>query len=243
MASEVAPPYPDEITSPTLYEPRQMKLTIYQDPSCYWCCIGEREMHQALKTLREREEDVRVTLEFKPFVVDAGLPVDTPVSKQERYRQKYGSRWTAIQQFVSSRGAACGLDFKFGGVIRFPLLSQRLIMRAYQLGGGEAQQALIEEISRRVCEQEGDVGCLGVLSDAAAATGLMCKEQAIAFLTSHDLEDAVEKELLEARKRGINGVPFAVVDDKYAISGGHPSEVYLELFTKVLRKEVPGAVS
>jgi len=200
-------------------------------------------MCKALETLKEREEDVQIKLEFKPFVVDASLPLDRSISREEHMRKKYGARWNTMSGFWKSRGAAVGLDFKFGGVTRFPMNSLRLIMRAHQLGGGEAQQALIENISRRVCEEERDVGCVGVLSEAAAAAGLMSKEQAIAFLASKELEQEVELELLEARKRGINGVPYAVVDDKFAISGGHPAEVYLDLFTKVLRNEVMAAAS
>ena len=38
-------------------------------------------MEKALRTLREKEEDVRINLEFKPFIVDLTLPVDQPVDR------------------------------------------------------------------------------------------------------------------------------------------------------------------
>ncbi|KAG8904452.1 hypothetical protein FRB99_001712 [Tulasnella sp. 403] len=176
----LSPGVPD---SPTLYNGRELKLTIYQDPSCPWCYIGEKEMHRALKTLQESEEDVRVVLEFKPFIIDPSLPRDKAIEMQERCAQRYGAqKWSIVQKLMASRGAAAGIDFKFNGPVRSPLLSHRLMMRAYQLGGGEAQKA-------------------------------------IAFLTSHQLEEEVEREIMEARRRGITGVPFAVINDKWAICG------------------------
>ncbi|KAG8984256.1 hypothetical protein FRB90_005428, partial [Tulasnella sp. 427] len=188
----------DEFDSPPLFTGRKLKLTIYQDPTCPWCYIGEREMQWALRILKEQELDVQVELEFRPFVVDPQLPIDRPVNRAQHYYQRYGSKALLWQKIVAARGAALGIDFKFNGPARSPLLCQRLIMKAGEIGGGEAQKALYEEISRRVLEQEKDVGCLRVLSESAAASGLMCAERAIAFLTSTQLQDEVEQEVAQA---------------------------------------------
>jgi predicted DsbA family dithiol-disulfide isomerase len=57
----------------------------------------------------------------------------------------------------------------------------------------------------------------------------MCKEQAIAFLTSKKLQDEVEREVDAARSRGVTGVPYVVVNDRYGICGGFPAETYVEV--------------
>lgn len=57
------------------------------------------------------------------------------------------------------------------------MLCNRLLMRAHQIGGGAAQMKLMEAIEQRVFEEGDDVGCLSVLSECAASTGLMCREQ------------------------------------------------------------------
>ncbi|KAG8896865.1 hypothetical protein FRC00_005163 [Tulasnella sp. 408] len=221
-------PLDDGFDSPPLFDGRKLKLTIYQDPTCPWCYIGEREMQWAIQILKEQELDVKVELEFRPFLLDPELPVDRPVNKREHYYQRFGNKATLWEKFVTARGAALGIDFKFGGPARSSLMCQRLIMKAGEIGGGEAQKALYEEISRRVLEQEKDVGCLRNLSESAAACGLMCAERAIAFLTSDQLQDEVEQEIALARQKGITGVPFAVINDKYAVCGGLPKEKYLD---------------
>lgn len=71
-------------SAPLLYSPRTLNLTIWQDPTCHCCCIGDREMQKALSSVTEREGDVRVNLEYKPFLVDPALPVDKCVSRVSR---------------------------------------------------------------------------------------------------------------------------------------------------------------
>ena len=85
------------------------------------------------------------------------------------------------------------------------------------------------ELNHHIFELEEDPACLGVLSRCAAEAGLMCREQAIAFLTSRKLHDEVDQEVIAARTRGITGVPYVVVNDKYGICGGLPAESYVEV--------------
>ena len=53
--------------------------------------------------------------------------------------------------------------------------------------------------------------------------------QAIAFLESDELLDEVERMMNEARRKGVNGVPFVVIDGKWAVSGGQTAEVYAQV--------------
>ena len=47
------------------------------------------------------------------------------------------------------------------------------------------------------------------------------------MLESNDLTDSVNADIEQAQQLGINGVPFFVLDNKYAISGAQPAEVFL----------------
>lgn len=44
--------------------------------------------------------------------------------------------------------------------------------------------------------------------------------QALAFLKSDELKEKVKAGILKAQQRGISGVPFTILNDKLAISGG-----------------------
>lgn len=100
-------------------------------------------------------------------------------------------------------------------------------MRAHEIGGGEAQHALLDQIHRSVLEECQDVGCADVLSSCADKAGVMSKADALAFLRTPLLCDRVHDEIVIARtERGVVGLPFTVIDDKWAVSGGQSADVY-----------------
>jgi len=52
------------------------------------------------------------------------------------------------------------------------------------------------------------------------------------MLASDAFSYEVKQDEMEARNIGVRGVPFFVVDDKYAISGAQTSEVFLQTLQK-----------
>jgi predicted DsbA family dithiol-disulfide isomerase len=54
-------------------------------------------------------------------------------------------------------------------------------------------------------------------------------QQAVAFLNSDELEAEVNQQYDKARTMGINGLPFVIIDGKWAIKGGHSSEVFVQV--------------
>lgn len=43
----------------------------------------------------------------------------------------------------------------------------------------------------------------------------------------------IEKEEIEGRNMGVTGVPFYIFNEKYAVSGAQPSELFLEVFDRL----------
>ena len=54
-------------------------------------------------------------------------------------------------------------------------------------------------------------------------------EQAVDFLKSNELETEVNQLCDKARAMGITGVPVIIIDGKWAIKGGHSSEVFVQV--------------
>ena len=52
------------------------------------------------------------------------------------------------------------------------------------------------------------------------------------MLAGNDFADDVNKDTYEARQVGVRGVPFFVFNNKYAVSGAQPTEVFLQALKK-----------
>ena len=67
----------------------------------------------------------------------------------------------------------------------------------------------------------------------------MTAKQAVAFLKSNELETEVNQLCDKARTMGITGVPVIIIDGKWAIKGGHSSEVFVQVRYLFARNDFP----
>ncbi len=70
-----------------------------------------------------------------------------------------------------------------------------------------------------------------VLADLAAELGLD-RGAALDALKTKAYEKDIRADLARARELGISGVPFFVVDGKYAVSGAQPTELFTQLLER-----------
>lgn len=140
------------------------------------------------------------------------------------------------------------------GIITQTTLAHRLLLKAWKLGGQQKQQALLTVLFKGYFEELVNIGDTDVLADAAVRAGLFSRDevrlflhyfsscgglltevlamtQAVSFLESDECLDEVETMMTEARRKGVNGVPFVVIDGKWAVSGGQTAEVYTQVRT------------
>lgn len=216
---------------------RVVNLKVISDSICPWCLIGTMELRKALVRVKEDALPVKVNVEYRPYQLDPTLPEDIAVSREERYLSKFGDRVHSIQENMATRARPLGLNLKFGGVIRQTTSSHRMLLKAYSKGGQQAQQAILTEILKGFHELEQDIGDPEVLAGYADKTGLMSREEALAFLAGDEMKKEVAEGIQDARDMGVTGVPFTVINDKWAISGGQPSEVFYQVFEKLSKEQ------
>ena len=91
-------------------------------------------------------------------------------------------------------------------------------------------------IGRRRLEAGIDIGKNEVLAKVAADAGLSEKD-AKRFLESDQGRNEVLEEEQEGRRRGLNGVPFFVINGIPAFSGAQRPGTFVEAFRQVLGAE------
>jgi len=202
----------------------RMRVEIWSDVICPFCYIGKRRLENALTRLPQPE---RVEIVWRSFQLQPDARTDPARNAVEHLAMKKG--WTleftrlAIAD-VTNRARQAGLDLQLEKtVIANTFDARRLAHYAAARGQGEAMQ---ERLFRAYFVEGVNVADHAALAALAAGIGLPAQE-VHEVLGQGRFAAEVRRDLEEAARLGINGVPFFVFDKKYAVSGAQDSAVFL----------------
>ena len=217
-----------------------MKVEIWSDVVCPFCYIGKRRFERALGEFAYRA-DVQVewkSFQLTPdFVPTPGESSHASLAKKKGVPEAEGRR---MNDYVTQAAQEVGLSYQFD--IAIPantFLAHQLIHFAAHHG---RQAAMKERLFAAYYLEGRDLNDLDTLLNLAAETGLdaVAAGQALAAGT---YAHAVRRDEYEAQQIGVRGVPFFVFDDKYAVSGAQPSEVFAEVLDKVWEESQPAGLA
>jgi predicted DsbA family dithiol-disulfide isomerase len=207
-----------------------MQVEIWSDVVCPWCYIGKRRFEAALTRFPHRDE-VRVA--YRSFELDPSATSGTSQSVREHLAHKYGvslEQAAAMNERVSWLAAAEGLDYQLEHARYVNTFdAHRMIYLAAAHGLQEAAQ---ERLMRAYFTEGEDIGDAETLVRVLAEIRVD-SDEAREALASGAYADDVRADLRRARGFGIQGVPFFVVDEQYGISGAQPTDVMLDVLTRV----------
>ena len=113
--------------------------------------------------------------------------------------------------------------------------SHRLIEYAMHNGGEAMQTKVVEALFKAYFEDGADITSSKVLTDAAVGAGLP-SDSVQHVLESNEGGDVVDKEAGEARENGVNGVPYFVINDMFAVEGAQEPQAFNQLFNRIKEK-------
>lgn len=148
------------------------------DSICPFCFIGFRRISKAISLAQAEGLPLDFSLDFQPFLLDPTLP-EWPATqnKRERYIAKFGGaeKVKAMEDAMIERGRGEGIEFSYDGTLSQTTSSHRLILRAKQVGGEDAQRRMVEALFKSYFEQSRDPGDHDVLATDAETAGVLSK--------------------------------------------------------------------
>ncbi|MFP3831363.1 DsbA family protein [Chryseobacterium sp. SIMBA_028] len=212
-----------------------MKIEIWSDVMCPFCYIGKNNFEQALEKLPFKGE---VEVEWKSFQLDPTLDSNKTQNTIQYFREKKGvpeSQATQMLTQVTQMGKGAGIDFDFEkALITNTFNAHKLLHLAKKYNkSNEMEEALF--IAHFIDGQ--NVGDTEVLVSLAEKLGID-KDEARQAVTSDQLDYEVNQDILEARNNGVSGVPFFVLNGKYAVSGAQPVEVFENALQQTYKETV-----
>ncbi|WP_347217293.1 DsbA family oxidoreductase [Chryseobacterium sp.] len=212
-----------------------MKIEIWSDVMCPFCYIGKNNFEQALEKLPFKDE---VKVEWKSFQLDPTLDAHKTQDTIQYFREKKGvaeAQATQMLAQVAQMGKGAGINFDFGKTLIINTFSaHRLLHLAKKYNkSNEMEEALF--IAHFI--EAKNVGDPEVLISLAENLGID-KEEAREAVTTDQLDYEVNQDIMEARNNGVSGVPFFVLNGKYAVSGAQPVEVFENALQQTYKETV-----
>lgn len=206
-----------------------MKVEIWSDVMCPFCYIGKRRFEDALQQFEHKE---KIEIEWKSFQLAPDLQTDASIGIDQYLADKKGWTLDYAQQLnaqVTQMAAEVGLTYNFDkAVVANSFNAHRFSHFAKKNGRGiEAEEALFKAYftdGKNIDDQE-------TLIELGTQIGLDAAETK-KVLQGSAFADDVKHDIAEAQYLGIQGVPFFVLNSKYAVSGAQAVPVFEQTLEK-----------
>lgn len=207
-----------------------MRVDIWSDIVCPFCYIGKKRLEAAAE-----EADVELEVHWHSFELDPEAPQRQEVSNSERLAQKYGRSLAEVEEMqrnIAEMAKTEGIDFQWENANSGNTFNaHRLVHLAQSKGlGSEAKEAFFYSYMTQGLA----IGERETLEDVASRIGLNPVE-VDDVLDSDEYADFVKFDQEVAREQlNVTGVPFFVFDQRIALAGAQPREVFVQVLKKAL---------
>lgn len=213
-----------------------MKITIWSDFICPYCHIGQAHLDKALKNFEHRGE---VEIEYKSFL----LSPDAKYDPQKDYYQTFSHiKGMSLEQTKTIFNQVMEMAKNSGVEINYEIAKFASTFDAHKAFQYAKEQGKGNEFFKRFYMAhfvEGEV-----LSDHETIIRLaeevgLDGEKVRNALGNKEYSDQMTNDINESRQVGVQGVPFYVFNDKYAISGARPVQDFEQVLEKIWEEERP----
>ena len=213
-----------------------MLVEIWSDVVCPWCYIGKRRFEKALTSF-----DHRVEIVWRSYELNPGAPPLREGSSVERIARKYGmtvEEAAAQYERITDLAAAEGLDYHLDRARSGRSFdAHRLLHHARERG---IQDAVKERLLAGYLQEGVAIGLSDELAPLAVSAGLDA-DAVDAVLASDTYGEEVRVDEARAEEIGITGVPFFVIDGRFAIPGAQDPDTILAVLERAWQRRAQDA--
>lgn len=206
-----------------------MKIEIWSDVMCPFCYIGKRNFESALTQFANKEH---LEVVWKSFQLDATIPEVAKETYKEYLVRNKGMSPEQVKGMLenvtqSAKQAGLHYDFDKSQMVNSQKAHQLIQFAKTKNLGDEAEECLFKAFFT-----EGkNIADIKTLTELGKDIGLDETELQNSF-TDNKYAHLVSQDIQEAREIGVTGVPYFVIDRKYAVSGAQPPQAFLETLEK-----------
>lgn len=200
-----------------------MKVEIWSDVMCPFCYIGKRRFENALQQVSFKDD---IEVEWKSFQLNPSLQYQPGKNINQFLAEHKGislERAKEMNDYVTNMAAAEGLQYNFDkAVVANSFDAHRFSHLASKYGKGDAAE---EALFKAYFTEGKNISDHETLVQLGTDIGLDSAEVK-QVLENKAYANEVHNDIAEAEALGVRGVPFFVLDRKYAVSGAQAAEAF-----------------
>ncbi len=213
-----------------------MKISIWSDYNCPYCYIGFTRLYKAIEELKY--DDVKV--DIHSFELDSNASKSCQSTTLERFSEKYNmsledakKEIDKITKWATDEGLTMNYETaKFTNSRD----AHRLTKLAIQTNDQELINNFIKLLFEAYFSKNLELADKEVLVDVATSAGLE-KNKILEVLNSNKFDNEVELDERVALDTGIQGVPYFIFNNKYAVPGALPVSEFKNVLKKIKFEE------
>ena len=193
-----------------------VNVEIYADIICPWCYIGKKRLDAAFAARRH----VTPRYIWRGFLLNPGMPAEG-MDRQAYLHNKFGSAAAAVYGRIAAAGLDSGIAFNFDKITRTP--DSRGVHHVL-LSAQNNVEILSEAFYQAYFIEGRDIGDPDII---AAIIDEADVDIDLDTVHSTATQRQLEQDLFMARQLQLDGVPYFIFAEQYAVAGAHLSEHFL----------------
>lgn len=205
-----------------------MKVQIWSDIACPFCYIGKKHLELAAE-----QTNTPLEIEWMSFQLDPNAPEKTDKSIYEILATKYGKDVDWAKQMNANMiemGEKAGLTFNVD--IQKPTNTFKAHLLLHQAKEKGLQTKLKEALFEAYFVDGKNISETEILLEIADKVGLDV-EKSEETLNQKEYASEVRDDVNLAQRYEVQGVPFFIINNKYALSGAQPVDAFVQAFDKI----------
>lgn len=203
------------------------------------CYVGKKRLERAIQTYKREVSggaNDTFSVSWHPFYLDPTLP-KTGVDRNVHLAKKYGpERMAMATAHLKALGEAEGIKFSLQGKLGNTRDAHRLVQLA-KTKSKDAEDRLISSLFKSHFEEDADITSQDALIAIGEKAGLD-RAEVKDWLDKGKGGPEVDREVEEAYRRGIHGVPNFTINGQYQLEGAQDVQRFLEVFARA-KKSAP----
>jgi len=198
-----------------------VEIELWSDFACPWCALGQYRLDAARREFAHGDE---ITVVHRAFELDPHAPARRHQSMDEVLATKYGMSPAQVQQGhdrLTAMGDEVGLEFHFDRIQLGNTFDAHRLARLAR--GTDAEHDLFIGLFGAYFTQGAVLSDHDVLLDVATRAGVDA-DAATGVLSGDTFATEVREDEATAQQLGITGVPYFVIDGRWAVPGAQDIE-------------------